>query len=242
MLVKIKTSPPVPAVTRDDTELEKVANYALLLTERLEHTRDFRPVVQKFFAADYINGYLRDRNTNWFFNLDRETAAKASRAELQRFYVALLNSAYLSGVYLLSQYTDTEDGSVAEEKLPPDVVAFIAKHPYTAKYQSSQDNNNYLAETIDSIDRLRSYTNLLEGIADLMRKHVVAVGAERSPQYRTILEDEGLYQPKVRICSSKCLGLPRGTRIFEVNVPVFQLQLAEIKGELKVISVIDSFH
>jgi hypothetical protein len=39
-----------------------------------------------------------------------------------------------------------------------------------------------------------------------------------------------LYQPRVRICVRNCFGLPSGTRLFEVNVSVFSLQLAEIKG------------
>lgn len=51
----------------------------------------------------------------------------------------------------------------------------------------------------------------------------------------------GLYLPRVRICGVDCLGLPQGTRLFEVNVPVFRLQVTEIKGQLKIISAIDYF-
>ncbi|HEY8185935.1 MAG TPA: surface-adhesin E family protein [Pyrinomonadaceae bacterium] len=240
-LVKQKTNPPV--VSRDEIELQKAAKYALVFSQRLEHAKDFKPMVEKFFAADYLDGYLHDQDTNWFWNLDRETAAKASRVELQRFYVALLNSVYFSYVYLISQYPRVDEGLIPEQKLiPPDIVDFIDNHPYSARYKGKHDNHNYLAENIDGVDRLRSYTSLLEGIGALMRKHVTAVRAEHSREYRTILGDIDLYQPKVRICSTDCLGLPRGTRLFDVNVPVFHLQLAEIKGELKVVSVTDYFH
>lgn len=240
-LIERRTRPPV--APSDAIELEKVAKYAVSFSQRLEQAKDFKPVIEKFFAADYLNAYLHDQDTNWFFNLNRETAAKASRAELQRFYVALLNSGYLSCVYLISQYPYAADGSVPEEKLiPPDILELIDDHPYTARYKGKQDNYHYLAENIDSVERLRSYTDLLEGIGALMRRHVISVGAEYSKEYQTMLEDWDLYQPEVRICATDCLGLPKGTRLFDVNVPVFHLQLAEIKRELRVVSATDYFH
>jgi hypothetical protein len=235
-----------PAVSRDAIESERVAKYALSFSQSLERTKDFKPIIEKFFAANYLDGYLHDNDTNWFFNLDRNTAAKLGRADLQRFYVALLNANYLSSVYLTSQYPSDSNSRVPDEKLlPPDIVQLIKDHPYTATYKRDAGNYDYLAEKIDSIGRLRSYTDLLEKIAALMRKQVINVRAERSKGYTSMLEDWdwtfGLYQPKARICGVDCLGLPQGTRLFEVNVPVFRLQVAEIKGQLKIISAIDYF-
>jgi hypothetical protein len=57
-----------------------------------------------------------------------------------------------------------------------------------------------------------------------------------------MLEDWDLYEPTARICATDCLGLPKGTRLFEVNVPVFHLQLAEVKGKLRIVSATDYFH
>jgi hypothetical protein len=57
-----------------------------------------------------------------------------------------------------------------------------------------------------------------------------------------MLEDWDLYRPRIRICLVECLGLPKGTKLFEVNVPMFRLQLANIKGELRVVSANDYFH
>src|SRR5258708_16897261 len=100
-LIEKREHPPVvsPVVSRDANESEKVAKYALSFSQSLEQTKDFKPIIEKFFATDYLNGYLHDTDTNWFLNLDRNTAAKLSHAELQRFYVALLNANYLSSVY-----------------------------------------------------------------------------------------------------------------------------------------------
>jgi hypothetical protein len=247
-LIEKRAHPPVvsPIKSSDATESEKVAKYALSFSQSLVQTKDFKPIIEKFFAADFLNGYLHANDTNWFLNLDRNTAAKLSLVELQRFYVALLNANYLSSLYLISQYPSESDSPVPDEKLlPPDVVQLVKDHPYTANYKRKAGNYDYLAENIDRVERLRSYTDLLEKIAALMRKHVINARAERSKEYTSMLEDWDwkfeLYQPKVRICAVDCLGLPRGTRLFEVNVPVFRLQLAEIRGQLKIISAIDYF-
>jgi len=240
-LMKSKLEPKV--VSQNEIELQKVAKYAFSLSQSLERTKDLKPIVEKFFINDYLNRYLADRNSNWFWNLDRETAARASRDELQKFYVALMNTGYLNCQYYVSQYAYAARGSFPEEKLiPADIIELIENHPYAARYRGKTNNYDYLAEKIDSIERLRSYTDLLEKVSVLMRQHVVATNSEHSKDYREMLEDWDLYQPKARTCDNECLGLPKGTRLFEVNVPVFRLQLAEIKGKLRVMSATDYFH
>ena len=44
-------------------------------------------------------------------------------------------------------------------------------------------------------------------------------------------------RPRTRVCAAECLGLPAGAKLFQVDVTVFQLHLAEINGELKVVSI-----
>jgi hypothetical protein len=238
-LIKQKTRP--PGASSDAIELEKAARFALSFSQRLEQAKDFKPIIKQFFAADYLNGYLEDDDTNWFLNLSQDTAAKVSRTELQRFYIALLNTGYLSCLYVISQFPSDSDELIFDEKLiPRDIVQLIRNHPYTAAYKSKEGNYDYLAENIDSVEQLRSYTDLLERIGALMRKHVISVRAERSREYQA-MKDWDLYQPELRICATECLGLPKGTRLFEVNIPLFHLQLAEIKGNLKIVSAISSF-
>jgi hypothetical protein len=236
-----------PVESSDAIEFEKVAKYARSFSQSLEQAKDFQPLIQNFFAADYLNGYIHDEDTNWFLNLDRDTAAKASPGDLQRFYVASLNAGYLSCLYLISQYHYVAAGYISDEKLiPPDIIKFINHHPYTVRYKSKQHDYNFLAQTIDGIEQLRSYIELLEGVSALMRKHVINVRAEQSKEYREMLEDWDwtfdLYRPKVRTCAHECFGLPKGTQLFEVNVPVFHLQIAEIRGELKIVSAMDYFY
>jgi hypothetical protein len=195
-------------------------------------------------VANYLNRYLQDKGTNWFLNLDRNTAARISRKELQRFYVALMNAAFLSSVYLISQYPESEDqvsNARLDKLVPNDIWNLIKNHPYTAAYKGKQNNYDFLAEKIDTVERLNLYTDLLENIAHSMRQHVTRISAERSKQYQEILRAPGLYEPKERVCMRNCLGLPEGIKLFEVNIPVFQLQLAEIGGHLRVVSATSSF-
>ncbi len=248
-LIEGTRNPPVAvpaAVTRDAIELEQAEKYARSFSQTLEQAKDFKPIIGKFFSADYLDGYLGDKETNWFLNLDPDTAARVSRAELQRFYLAVMNTGYLSSVYLISQSPADSDVPVSDEKLvPPDILQLIKTHPYTATYKHGADNFDYLAEKIDSIERLRSYTDLMERISALMRKHVLDAKAEHSKEYRAMLEDWDwtfdLYQPKVRRCTTECFGLPKGTKLFDVNVPIFHLQIAEIKGEMRIVSAMDYF-
>ena len=226
----------------EEVQLEKVALFANDFAQLLEKTKDFKPLVDRFFVANYLDGYLRDQQTNWFLNLNRDTAAALSRQELQRFYVALMNAGYLSSLYLISQLSSDADEPASEEKLlPPDVLHLIRNHRYTAKYKIREGDYDLLGENIDSVERLRSYTDLLEQLSSLMRTHLKRVSATESKEWHAMLKDWDLYQPKVRVCARDCLGLPKGTKLFEVNVPVFHLQVAEVSGSLKVVTAITCF-
>jgi len=233
-LIGRKRNPPTLVVDRDE---EKVVKFALSFFESLRRSKDFAPIIQTFFKADYLAGYLRDHETNWFLNLDPATAQAAGAAELQRFYTASLNANYLSSIYFISQ--SARIGSVPDRKLiPDDLIHFIDQHHYTAKYSRRQSNYDFIAENIDSLDRMREYTSLLEGIATLMRKHVIESRAEKSQPYLELLDEFSL---ESRTCTGECLGLPKGTKLFEIVMPIFHLQLAEVNNELKIVSLIDNF-
>jgi hypothetical protein len=231
-LIKAKNRP----VTQPDEspQLEKAARFAHDFAQQLEQTKDFKIVIDRFFVAEYLNGYLHDEQTNWFSNLSRDTATKATHQELERYYVALLNAGYLTSLYLISEVRS--DAPSMDKAIPPDVRQLIDNHPYTLRYQKQKGDYEFLSETIDDLERLRSSTDLLERIGSLMRAHVRAVNAERNPNWKAMFEDESLYQPKVAVCAKNCLGLSKGTKIYEVDIPVFHLQIAEIDGKLKVIS------
>ena len=229
-----KKTQPRPAAPIEERQRDKVELFAYAFAQQLEKTKDIKPLVDRFFVTNYLTGYLQDQDTNWFINFDREVAAKLTRAELQRLYVAQMNATYLSSLYLISQLvSEPKDAASAQELLPPNVRQLVKNHAYTTRYKN-EDN-------IDSVERLRSYTDLLERLSSLMRVHVRRVRAAQSEEWREMLEEPELGMPKVRVCTENCLGLPAGTKFFEVNVPVFRLKVAEIRGNLKVISATSRF-
>lgn len=223
---------------------DKVVIFARSIKDALERSKDFKPIIENYFAADFINRYLDDTDTNWFYNLNRETASRASRAELQRFYTAQLNAGYLTALYFISQSPadakSSSDDSVQKARLvPADIYQLLNDHPYTLAYKAKEGSYDYLAENIDSVERMRSYTDLLEKIAELMRRHVTRVQADRSAEYKNMLEDSDI---EPRICSDECFGLPQGTKLYQFSLPLLHLQFAEIAGKLKVVSATDSSH
>jgi hypothetical protein len=235
---ELKALDPQP-ISDVETESKKTGEFAIAFVQSLEHSKDFKPIIQKFFAPNYLNGYLHDSETNWFLNLNRDVATKASRAELQRYYVAILNAAYLSSSYLMSQSSSIDeassDVSALEEKLVPlDVIQMVRNHPYTASYKGKAETYDYLAENIDSVDRMRSYTDLMERVAALIRSHLMRVKDHQSVFYEKSELDQN-----TRVCATECLGLPKGTRLIEISLPIFKLQLAAFHGQLKIVSISD---
>jgi len=239
-LIRNKTQP--PTTTEADARLEKVAQFALDVAQYQEKEKDFKALTDRYFVPNYLDRYLHDQRTNWFLNLNRDTAARLSRQELQRFYMALMNAGYLSSLYLISQIPiDAEDPGPVEKLLPPDVLQLVRNHPYTAQYKTIAGDPDFFGENLDSVERVRTYTDLLEKINALLREHVKTVKASDSKEWKDMIEHWNLFQPKARVCAVNCLELPAGTTIFEVNVPVFTLQVAEVNGNLKVISAKSGF-
>lgn len=224
----------------EEVELERVANYAYEIARHLERTRDFLPIIDQFFVANYLNNYREDKKRNWFLSLNRSTVEKATNEDLQRFYVALMNSGYVGSLYLIARTNSDfpERPSLEELKklITPDVWRLINNHPYTAAYKHNDKNHDLLTEQITDIQQLRSYTDLLEKTVSLMRQHVSSGRVEDSTNYREVAETWDLYQPKVQVCNQICLGLPSGTKLFTVNIPLFVLQIAVIRGQLRVVS------
>lgn len=253
-LIERRSHPPAaPVKSSEAIEKEKVDKFADSFLRSLEKEKDFTPLVKEFFAPDYINGYLRDKEAGGLLLLNPDVAAKVSHAELQRYHIALLNIGYLSSLYFASQdpsildeYGESDESKepVTDEKIvPPGIFKLVENHPYTAAYKGMKNNYDYLAENIDSPERLRLYTDLLEKIAALFRRNLIKISAENSQAYFAAFYDlaDSSTDVKVSFCSRDCFGLPKGTKLFEVNVPIFRLQIADINGDLKIVSLTPNF-
>lgn len=228
-------SPPKVASKLEAPETRKVLNLARAFVGDLERSQDFR-AVQKYFSRDYLDGYLKDKNKNWFPNLEPDTAAKSSRADLQAYYVELMNLSYLGVLYsasgphpLLHLFTDSDD-----DLAPPELRDLIKRHPYSLKFRKSEDNFDYLAKKIDSVQDLRSYTDLLQQIDGYFLQQLKSHPRDLQ---RVMRKFEGPARGLEEIvCSKECLGLAKGTRLWEIDVPIFHLQIAEIEGRMQIVS------
>jgi hypothetical protein len=72
-------------------------------------------------------------------------------------------------------------------------------------------------------------------------KTEVMVNAHNSRQYKALFEGSGFFDARPWMCRAHCLGFPAGTKVFDVDVLIFRLQLTEVDGGLQVISVKGSF-
>ena len=231
------------SVAEAEIESEKQFKFVRSVRQSLEQSLDFRQVIEKFFVGDFIGRYLNDPERNWFDNVSRDLAAKASHDDLQRFYVASMNAGYLTSLYVIGKSRSDDDPAENEQipdakLIPADVYALIDAHPYTRRYQRAQSGGyGFLAADIESIDQLRSYTDLLDRIAGLMRRHVIDSRSTSSKLYAEMIGDSDLSSS---VCASVCLGLPKGTEINDFTLPALHLQFAKIQGEFKIISALDS--
>ena len=238
-LIKKKTRP-APSPPAEEAQLAKVTLFALRFAQDLERTKDFKPIINRFFISNYLDEYLQDQHKNWFMILDRDVASKLSRVELQRFYIALMNSGYLGALYLTSQMKyEVEDQASFLKLLPPDVLQLFKNHPYITRYQVREGDYGFMADNIGSVERVRGYTDFLEKLNSVLRQHVVKLKAAQSKQWRALQKDQNFFTSTVKVCSEQCFGLPAGTKLFEVNIPVFRLQVAEIRGKLNVVSAMN---
>lgn len=230
-----------PQITLSEAqEAERVARQ---FTKRLEQTKDMAPLTEEFFVPEFLEGYLQEGDFgHHFLILKRDVASQVSRAELQRYYIALLNLGYLHALYFYSKYPSTAPDNFPpeERQFPPDVIRLIKKHPYAAAHMRNGTPAGDTDEWIDSAEKLRSQTDFMEKAGELLRRYVIRGKAERTRAYRVTLTDFGQrfrhFQPSLSVCNEKCLGLPVGTRLIKVNVPVFQLRLARVGGRMRIVS------
>jgi hypothetical protein len=242
-LIELKTKSPLP-LSGEALEKKNVERLALSFFRRMEEKQDFAPLVKEFFVPDYLSRYLLEKETDWFLRLDPEVAAQVSRADLQRYYVALMNLGYLSSLYFVSQTARADADPLPDEQLMPHgLLKLIKQHPYTAAYGGAQSDYDYLEEKIESPERLRRYTDLLESTAAIFRQSVTKARSDRPEAYQAALDElaNGIKQARSLVCARECFGLPKGTKLFQIDVPVFRLQIADIGGELKVVSAMPRF-
>jgi hypothetical protein len=222
-------------------EMREARRIAQSFSRRLQQTKDITPLIDDYFAKDFLDGYLQGSEQNWFVFLDRDFAPQLTRAELRRYLIAELNWFYLCELYLFSKYASSADGLDLPlgKMYPPDVLKVFLSDPLLKHAIDTKDSDapDYL---VSNADRFRTFVGNLERAARLLRKHTTRLNAGRTKQYRETLSDwktrYHLYEPWLTSCDEQCLALPNDTELVLVNIPSVQLQFARVQGQMKIVS------
>lgn len=230
-----------PRMDPESTSHKEAEALAVAFYFNLDRTKNFRTAATKYFLPGYVERYRRDPKQVWFQNLDRQVLEKASHAELQNFNNALMNATYWSSHYVNGLYEPPAVTLKEEQLVTPELLKLIKYHPYTKIYGRGQKNFDYLAEKIDTVSRLKSYTNLLEQIGRYFQRHARHIDRPRTEEGEEDVLNNELHTSGCFVCTSECLGLPKGTKIWEIDIPVFRLQITEVKGRMRIISARPNF-
>jgi len=222
-------------------EMREARRVAQTFARRLQRTKDITPLIDDYFAPDFIDGYLQDNVSNWFIFLDHDFAKKLTRAELKRYFIAEMNWLYLCELYVFSKYSSLRTGDLdlpPEKMYPPDVLKIFLSDP-RMKATLATTGSDEQELLISTADRFRSFVENLERAARLLRKYAIRINAGRTRQYRETLADWKtryyLYDPWLTSCDEICLALPKGTKFIQVNIPTIQLRFARVRGQLRIV-------
>lgn len=226
---------PPDKLTPDETR--EAHRLARTFARRLLHTKDLTPLVDEYFARNFIDGYLQCNNQRWLLDLDPKLATEVSRAELRRYLIAELNWFYLCELYVFSKHPSSSNLEMPPEKMfPADVLRIFRSDP-NLKFMVDVQKDD--APMISTVERLRTFVENLERTTVLLRGYARRINAGHTRQYRETLSDWAdhfeLYKPWLE-SDDDCLTAPKGTRVISVTVPSFELHLSKVNGRMRIIS------
>lgn len=223
-------------------EEREVQQFAKRFAARLEKTRDLAPYLNQPPASEFLYKVLADPDLA-DGTVDKHVIAKLGNAELQRFYIALWNIAYLSQTYVYSsvslQKTSVRDLST-EQQYPAHVVRFMKRNPTFKKWWTNTDSSEP-EPAITTVAQFYSVLRTYNDAAGLMRTYFRRHPPEATAIYKLNLTYLRSFLNEIAVvtCDSEqsCAGLPVGTRTVKINLPVLQLWLVRLNGRLQVLLV-----
>jgi hypothetical protein len=235
-----------PTQTPDDQlspgESREVEEFVRAFNKRLRLTRDLTPFQTEPPASEMLDKVLLDKDDSLPL-VSSDLISRSNLRELRQFWIATLNLAYLSELYV---YTRMSVKGIRTYELPhaqqypPNVARLMKRNPILSKWwkEYDSDSSDQIAKTIEQLRRL---TSTYQKAASLMRARFKAHPPEQTVQYRKNIGylSEYLKAVDVDTCKSEedCPGLQLHTKTITVNVPVLTLMLARIDGQLKILVI-----
>jgi hypothetical protein len=225
------------------SESQEVEQFVQIFNKRLRQTRDLSSFQAGPLVTATLARLLLDQKDSLLPLVSHNLVSLANINELSEFWIASLNLAYLSELYI---YTRMSVQGVRTYELPharqypPNVARLMKRNPILSKWwkEYDSDSSDQVAKTIE---QLWGVTRTYQRAASVMRAQFKAHPPERTVQYRKniVYLSEYLKVVDVDTCNSEkdCAGLPLHTKTITVNIPVLTLMLARIDGQLKLLFI-----
>jgi len=224
-------------------ESQEVEQFIQAFSKRLRLTRDLSLFMAEPLARATLAKLLLDEKDSYLPFVSQNLVSPANVNELTEFWIAGLNLAYLSELYI---YTRMSVQGIRTYELtharqyPPNVARLMKCNSILSKSwkEYDSDSSDQIAKTIE---QLRGVTSTYQKAANLMRARFKAHPPERTVQYRQNIVYLSKYLKVVDVdtCDSEkdCAGLPLHTKTITVNIPVLTLMLARIDGQLRILVI-----
>jgi hypothetical protein len=222
----------------------EVREFATKVDNQLRATRDLTPFLSGRLATVLISSVATEDEPP-FGIIKHDVALRANANDLKQFYIAMLNVAYLSDLYLYSKIS-IKKTRIRElpikDQYPPNVYRLIKSDPFLSKTWHENSEQDSSDNMIRSVRALRHLTAAMQKAANLMRRSFLRHPPEESVQYRENIAYLEPYLKKIRIdeaCDSakSCGPFPLHTQTAFVRLPVVQLMIARINGKLEIVTV-----
>lgn len=223
-------------------ESQEVERFVQTFSNRLRLTRDLSPFLTEPPASSVLDKVLLDKDDSLPL-VSQDLISRGNLNELRRFWIATLNLAYLSELYVYAKMS-VEGLRTYElphaQQYPPNVARLMQRNPILSKWWKKYDSDSS-EQMSANIEQLQGLTSTFQKAATLIRARFKAHPPEQTARYRKNIASLSDYMKMidVDICDTEqdCAGLPLHTKTITVNIPVLTLTLARIDGQLKILAI-----
>ncbi|HEX5709380.1 MAG TPA: hypothetical protein VFX96_18910 [Pyrinomonadaceae bacterium] len=228
---------------------------------RFGEAQDVAPLVGEMFAEGFEETLRATPDTRAFEFVARDVLARATRADLRRFFAAEFNFTSLSVMYWTEQSRVRDlSGAVAPDvsstwdNYPADVLALLEDDPTYSllrgkaeseerdEFESADAARAFDPRPIKSLAQMRRWAETMERASAALRRHTPGLAVLRTLERDERSDDwDGYYTPDLYVLEEPEYGLPTGTRLVRARAQAllvlqFRLSLARVGGRMQVVS------
>ncbi len=200
-------------------ESREVEQFVQTFSKRLRLTRDLSPFQADPVVSSTLAKLLLDQKDSFLPLVSHDLVTLTNVNELREFWIASLNLAYLSELYI---YTRMSVRGLRTYELPrarqypPNVARLMKRNPVLSKWwkENDSDSSDQIAKTIE---QLRDVTSAYQKAASVMRAQFKAHPPEQTFQYRKNIVYLSKYLEVVDVDTCNSEGLRRATTSHKDN-------------------------